>query len=320
MMTSTSGPAVLHRVQELEPRQVGHLDVEAARRRSRLLRGGQRLDGVVERHHVVALRAEDLRGRAQHERRHRRRGPWPCACVAWTRYFMRCLHPGEREGSTSEDAALADGRVDGMVRRAPRRSDSRWTSPRPVPCPSGLVVKNGSKIRFGCSGRFRRPGVADPSHTPRSDAAPHPTVICPARRQRLDRVHEEVEHDLLELGRVPVALGGRAQLELQLRARAVLELREEQRRVVDAPARGRTGRALRRARRRENRSRLSTIRLRASRVLDEPSFSRSSAERSFALMSCAKARIPPSGLLISWATPPASCPPRTSSRRRTAAA
>ena len=53
--------------------------------------------------------------------------------------------------------------------------------PSPVPCPSGLVVKNGSKIRFACSGRTPGPESVDPQlRAPRPRPAPQPSVIRPA--------------------------------------------------------------------------------------------------------------------------------------------
>jgi hypothetical protein len=52
--------------------------------------------------------------------------------------------------------------------------------PSPVPCPSGFVVKNGSKIRFASSGRTPGPVSATHSFTRPAAAGPQPTARVPA--------------------------------------------------------------------------------------------------------------------------------------------
>src|SRR5512138_2830384 len=51
--------------------------------------------------------------------------------------------------------------------------------PSPVPCPSGFVVKNGSKIRFACSGRTPGPVSVTASRTRPDAVGPTATVILP---------------------------------------------------------------------------------------------------------------------------------------------
>src|SRR5713101_8527396 len=81
----------------------------------------------------------------------------------------------------------------------PKLSDS----PRPVPCPDGFVVKNGSKIRSWMSGGI--PGPVSPHREldprtawrrPRRESQrPRPRRLA----HRVMRVRHEVDHDLVEL-------------------------------------------------------------------------------------------------------------------------
>ena len=75
--------------------------------------------------------------------------------------------------------------------------------PSPVPWPSGLVVKNGSKIRSRTVGSMPVPRVVDVDRDavavggrlgPDGDAA--------AGRAGVDRVGQQVHHHLVDLGRV----------------------------------------------------------------------------------------------------------------------
>ena len=93
----------------------------------------------------------------------------------------------------------------GLTRRSPwwRSTTIRqeMSSPRPVPSPTGLVVKNGSKMRAtarpGCRGRCRR---SRPRRGRRRGRVR--TVSVPVAVHRVDGVVDEVGPDLVELGGV----------------------------------------------------------------------------------------------------------------------
>ena len=120
-------PAVLHRVEELEPGELGHLDVEEG---DVEVLGGQLLggrDGRVEPHHVVPLLLEQGL-----------QGPQQGRLVVHDQHADG-LQFGVAHGFSLQDSALRGrqlhheagallGRATrgGWCRRAPRRSGSRW--------------------------------------------------------------------------------------------------------------------------------------------------------------------------------------------------
>ena len=73
-------------------------------------------------------------------------------------------------------------------------------SPSPVPTPTGLVVKKGSKMRSRSSGGNARPGVVDLHRAPRRPLPPghHADLmlVAVALGDGLGRVDDEVEEDL----------------------------------------------------------------------------------------------------------------------------
>ena len=100
--------------------------------------------------------------------------------------------------------------------------------PRPVPCPTSLVVKNGSKTRSRTSG-----GIPGPS----SVISTHSAVAVAARgdrdraalAERVDRVVEQVRPHLVELGAAHGQLGQRAVVVAHDLDLGVLELVAEHR-------------------------------------------------------------------------------------------
>ena len=132
----------------------------------------QRLRALVERGHLV-VRAPSSRWRA--------RPTTASSSTTSTRRRRRRLRRARRGGSPRLARAVAQAergtRCPGPA-RSPRRCSPpisvtmRWQmdSPRPVPTPTGLVVKKGSKMRSCSSGGMPRPGVVDL----------HPHVLAPS--------------------------------------------------------------------------------------------------------------------------------------------
>ena len=129
------------------------------------------------------------------------------ACDGGGRLVLTAPSPGDRLARRQHDA---EGRALGparCTRRSARRSvvTMPWQidSPSPVPRPTGLVVKNGSKMRGSTSGVIPAPlsctsstACRSPSRGPQLDAD---LVLLRARLgHRLRRVEQEVHDHLLE--------------------------------------------------------------------------------------------------------------------------
>ena len=81
-------------------------------------------------------------------------------------------------------------------------------SPRPVPSPAGLVVKNGSKIRREHGPACPDAGLLRPTATrwgPGVHPPPDPVVGGVAVGDRVRGVDQQVRHDLLKAGAIGIA-------------------------------------------------------------------------------------------------------------------
>jgi hypothetical protein len=86
-----------------------------------------------------------------------------------------------------------------------------------VPTPCGLVVKNGSKIRPRIDSGMPGAGVGDGErHLISRGMVPGRDRDLPAGADRLDRVHQDVQQDLVELAGVAPERRKLAQVEDEL--------------------------------------------------------------------------------------------------------
>ena len=176
-----------------------------------------------------------------------------------------------------------------------------------MPCPSGLVVKKGSKMRSARSAGT--PGPSSATLTTTRPGAPGPvcTVMRPLPATAWVAFTMRFTTTCCSWFALPsVGAGARSRTtvtrpsrRLGWRMRSASSTTRARSTVPRSCSLGM----------REKRSSDSTMRFaRMAASLMRRRLSWSSALRSSWAMICAKARMPPSGLLISWATPPASCP------------
>ena len=92
--------------------------------------------------------------------------------------------------------------------------------PRPVPLPTGLVVKNGSKIRSRIAGSMPLAVVGDVDLDAAVGRAGADGDVA-AGRAGVDGVGDQVQDDLVDLGRVAGDLGERREVESPGSRRAI---------------------------------------------------------------------------------------------------